>query len=35
MAQNKGEAFLLTQIRQPIPGEQTSDADDEVLSYEF
>ena len=32
MAQDKGKAFLLIQVRQPIPREHTLDADDYILS---
>jgi hypothetical protein len=32
MAQDKGNPFLLTPVRQPLPGEHTFDADDEVFT---
>jgi hypothetical protein len=32
MAQHKGTPFLLTQVRQPLPGKDTFDADDHILA---
>ena len=32
MTEDKGDSFLLTQVREPLPGEHTLDADDEILS---
>jgi len=31
LAQHKGHPFLLTQVRQPLPGKPTLHADDELL----
>jgi len=32
MAQDKGKAFLPTEVGQPIPGEHAFDSDDKVLT---
>ena len=32
MSQNKGNSFLTTEVREPIPGKHTLDADDEILA---
>jgi hypothetical protein len=32
MPEDKGNLFLLTQVRQPIPGEDTLDADDQIVA---